>query len=371
MRKKLLVWLLIAALAVGLAFPVLAADRVGSLTMDLPSNVAEKYKDQRVEMSLYKIAECYVDANNGVSWGIVQRYAGQASRIEQILEDLSSGNENAQMIDEAVATISQIIKDQNVSPYQGRVATMTAKGRIQFTGLSIGLYYVEMTKGPESLFIQSPLVPIPFYLTIEGQTSILYDVSVKPKFEDEEPEPTPTPTPAVTPTPTPVPTRTPTLTPTPVVTPTLTPVPTPTATPVPTDTPTPTPVITPPPPTPTPGTPRPSDTPRPSETPDQPPRPTPTPTVRPTHVPAFTPSPTPRPTATPIPHRNETPTPEPTATPYIPIEKRTPAPTPTPEPGETPKPTPPGRGDPLIPIDDYDTPLGLGAIINHVGDCFD
>ena len=357
MKKRLLVWLLIALLAIGIIFPVMAADRLGSLTMDLPSNVAEKYKDQTVKMSLYKIAECYVDANNGVSWGIVERYAGLTGKITQIMEDLSSGNDNSQMIDEVITSISLIIKNQNVAPYQGRVSTMTEKGRIQFTGLSSGLYYVEMSEGPDTLFIQSPLVPIPFYLTIEGQTSILYDVAVKPKFEDEEPTPTPTPTPNPTPTPTPRPTRTPT--------PRPTRTPTPTPTPRPTRTPTPTPVITAPPPTETPA--GPTQTPG----PDEPPTPGPSPTPTPTFVPAVTPTPSPRPTPTPTPDLNATPTPVPTPSPYIPIEKRTPAPTPTPEPGETPKPTPPGRGDPLIPIDDYDTPLGLGAIINHVGDCFD
>ncbi len=356
MRKKLLVWFLIVVQAVALVFPVQAAERLGSLTMDLPSNVAEKYKDQTVKMSLYKIAECHVDAGGLVSWGIVERYAGLSEKIKRIMEDLSNGNDNSQMIDEVITAISKIIENQSVAPYQGLVATMTEKGRIQFTGLSSGLYYVEMSEGPDTLFIQSPLVPIPFYLTIEGQTSILYDVSVKPKFEDEEPTPTPSPTPKPTPTPTPRPTRTPT--------PRPTQSPTPSPKPTPTQSPTPTPVITAPPPT-TPGT---------STTPpatDYPPRPTPIPTPKPTPVPAITPTPSPRPTPTPTPDLFATPTPVPTATPYIPIEKRTPAPTPTPKPGETPKPTPPGRGDPFIDIDDYDTPLGLGAIINHVGDCFD
>ena len=367
MRKRILVWLLIAVMAAGLVFPVQAAERLGSVRMDLPSNVAEKYKDQTVKMSLYKIAECYVDEGGLVSWGIIERYAGQTSRITQIMEDLSSGNENSQMIDEVISAISQIIKNQSVAPYQGRVATMTEEGRIQFNGLSNGLYYVEMSEGPETLFIQSPLVPIPFCLTIEGQTSILYDVSVKPKLEDEEPTPAPSPTPEATPTPTPTPTPAPSPTPTP--TPSASPEPTPT--PTPTETPTNPPVVTAPPPTEiprvptqTPGIPT---TPR----PDEPPRPTPTPTVRPTFVPAFTPTPSPRPTRRPTPNANATPTPVPTPSPYIPIEKRTPAPTPTPEPGALPKPTPPGRGDPYINIDDYDTPLGLGAIINHVGDCFD
>ena len=187
MRKKLLVCFLIVVLAVAIVFSVEAAERLGSLTMDLPSSVAEKYKDQTVKMSLYKIAECNVDGSGLVSWGIVERYAGLSSKITQIMEDLSDGNDNSQMIEEVINAISLIIKDQNVAPYQGRVATMTEKGRIQFTGLSSGLYYVEMSEGPDTLFIQSPLVPIPFYLTIDGQTSIQYDVPVKPKIWEPTP----------------------------------------------------------------------------------------------------------------------------------------------------------------------------------------
>ena len=32
---------------------------------------------------------------------------------------------------------------------------------------------------------------------------------------------------------------------------------------------------------------------------------------------------------------------------------------------------PPQRGEPEEVIEDYDTPLGVETIINHVGDCFD
>ena len=37
----------------------------------------------------------------------------------------------------------------------------------------------------------------------------------------------------------------------------------------------------------------------------------------------------------------------------------------------TPKGKTPGRGKPTEELDDYDTPLGVNVIINHVGDCFD
>jgi len=32
---------------------------------------------------------------------------------------------------------------------------------------------------------------------------------------------------------------------------------------------------------------------------------------------------------------------------------------------------PKNPGNPVITIDEYDTPLGVDVIINHVGDCFD
>ena len=88
MKKKLLIWLLIVLQTAALIFPVMA-ERTGSLTMNLPSDVVDKYKDQTVQMSIYKIAERYVDAENGVSWGIVDKYAGLEPQIKQIMDDLS------------------------------------------------------------------------------------------------------------------------------------------------------------------------------------------------------------------------------------------------------------------------------------------
>lgn len=178
-----------------------------------------------------------------------------------------------------------------------------------------------------------------------------------------EPKPSPNPPkPPVIETPTPTPTATPTPTPSP------TPTATPTPTIVPTDTPTPTP------------TPNPTDI------------PTSTPTEEPTVVPTFTPTVVPTPTDTPTATLDKKPgrtnTPAPTETPTS-----TPTATPTSAPTVTPAPTPPdtehewiyvpkinvnppkGRapkrvGD-WITFDDYDTPLGVTVMINHVGDSFD
>ena len=232
------------------------------------------------------------------------------------------------------------------------------------------------------------------------------------------PTPSPTPTPTVTPTATPTETPTPTPTETPTVTPTVTP------TEVLTDEPTPT-ISSTPVPTPT-ETSTEKITERPTETPS------PTPTIRPTPTTTATPNITPTsvPTITPIvtqeitdePTSTPTITPRPTATVVIPtstptlVPTNTPTPTkqtevPTPTITNTPRPTPSiptprpsvkpivdpihaivieigkeiierppleeDQSKPKVPgkvafiIDEYDTPLGVEIMINHVGDCFD
>lgn len=223
--------------------------------------------------------------------------------------------------------------------------------------------------------------------------------------------PAPTPTPTVTPTetptatptetPTPTPTITPTSSPTPTITPTITPTSNPTPTEKPTVTPTLTPIVTEnPSPTPTQ-----EITDEPTSTPTITPRPTATvviPTSTPTLVPTDTPAPTkqtevPTPTVTNTPRPTPsipTPRPEITAPPSL-TPQITTAPT---HPPTTPRPTvdpthaivieigkeiierPPleeGQPMPKVPgkvtfiIDEYDTPLGVEVMINHVGDCFD
>ena len=98
-------------------------------------------------------------------------------------------------------------------------------------------------------------------------------------------------------------------------------------------------------------------------TPTPSPKPTSTPTITPiitvTPTPTLTPTPTPTPTITPAP------------TPYTDEEGKTwvydPTPTQVPNTGKKPK----SRGDWHTTIDEYDTALGVGTTINHVGDCFD
>ena len=77
-------------------------------------------------------------------------------------------------------------------------------------------------------------------------------------------------------------------------------------------------------------------------------------------MPAVTATPSPEPTVTPTPDPNATPAP----TPYFEVDRERP----TPQPGAT---EPPHRGPVVEEIEDYNVPLGLGAVINHVGDTFD
>lgn len=218
------------------------------------------------------------------------------------------------------------------------------------------------------------------------------------------PTPSPTPTPTATPTETPTatPTETPTSTPTNSPTPTITPTSNPTPTEKPIITPTETPIVTEnPSPTPTQ-----EITDEPTSTPTITPRPTATvvvPTSTPTLVPTDTLTPTkqtevPTPTITNTPRPIPTPRPEITAppnpTPQITMAPTHPPTTPRPSVKPTVDPThaivieigkeiierPPLEEDqpkPKVPskvafiIDEYDTPLGVEIMINHVGDCFD
>ena len=220
--------------------------------------------------------------------------------------------------------------------------------------------------------------------------------------------PTPSPTPTITPTPTATPTETPTATPTETPTPTHTVTPTsnPTPTEKPTVTPTETPIITEnPSPTPTPKTTQ-EITDEPTSTPTITPRPTTT-VVIPTSTPTLTPTDTPMPIKqTEVPTPTITNTPRPTPSTPTPRPEITAPPSPTPQitthPPTTPRPSvkptvdpihaivieigkeiierPPLEEDqpmPKVPgkvafiIDEYDTPLGVEIMINHVGDCFD
>ncbi len=107
-------------------------------------------------------------------------------------------------------------------------------------------------------------------------------------------------------------------------------------------------------------TPRPTPTETPAPTATVPPTASPVPTASPTPVPAVTATPSPEPTVTPTPDPNATPAP----TPYFEVDRERP----TPQPGAT---EPPHRGPVVEEIEDYNVPLGLGAVINHVGDTFD
>ncbi len=148
-----MVSLVIALHTAGLFFPALA-EQLGSLTMEIPPSVVEMYEGETVEMSLYKIAERHVDPTGAVSWGIDVNYESLRAEITEIMDDLSMAQENAAKIDPVTDALTVIISEKKIAPV--KKTTMSPTGTIVFRDLPSGLYYMEMSDGPSTLFIQSP-----------------------------------------------------------------------------------------------------------------------------------------------------------------------------------------------------------------------
>lgn len=121
------------------------------------------------------------------------------------------------------------------------VDPQTGKGSETITGLKAGKYTVEEVDVPDGYILISEGSITKYYKDDSGS------VQFENQFVTPTPSPTPTPTPTPSPTPSPSPTPTPTPSPTPDVTesPTATPTPTPTATPTPMPHDTPLPTLTP------------------------------------------------------------------------------------------------------------------------------
>ena len=216
-------------------------------------------------------------------------------------------------VDMTLSQIRQRIADRKIKPTADGVSD--EKGKIEFRDLAHGIYYTEMTAGPERLTMSAMLLSVP-------NSSGSVQVRAMAKYEYETPTPSPTPTAKPTFTPF-VPPDDPS-----------TPSPTPTATPT---------------PTPAPSAPA-EETPPPSVSPE----PTPTASEKATSKP--TGAPTEKPVTV---TRKPVPTPAPiTHTDNTPVPKR--VPTLQPNPGET-----------VVLIEDYEVALGLFNIQIHVGVCFE
>ena len=214
-------------------------------------------------------------------------------------------------VDKTLSQIRQRIADRKIKPTDSAVSD--ENGKLEFRNLAHGIYYTEMTSGPERLTMSAMLLAVP-------NSSGNVQVRAMAKYEYETPTPSPTPT----------------------VKPTFTPFVPPDVTPTP--------------------TPAPSDSPTPTGAPSESPENTETPSVSPTPTEKATTKPTTKPTVKPTKKpakatRAPVPTPAP-ITDNTPVPKH--APTLQPNPGET-----------TIAIEDYEASLGLGNIQIHVGVCFE
>ena len=213
-------------------------------------------------------------------------------------------NESAS-VDMTLSQIRQRIADRKIKPTADGVSD--EKGKIEFKELAHGIYYIEMTAGPERLTMSAMLLSVP-------NSTGSVQVRAMAKYEYETPTPSPTPSPK--------PTFTPFVPPVEPETPSPTPSPTPTV-PV-----------------------------------DESPTPSVTPEVTPTAPETVREKPTAGPTGKPVITKKPVPTPPPTESPNTPVPRH--VPTLRPNPGET-----------TIAIEDYEVALGLYNIQIHVGVCFE
>ena len=247
-------------------------------------------------------------------------------------------------VDMTLSQIRQRIADRKIKPTDDGVSD--EKGKIEFKELAHGIYYIEMTAGPERLTMSAMLLSVP-----NSTGSVQVRAMAKYEYETPTPSPTPSPRPTFTPFVPPVDPETPS------PTPTSTPSPTPT---VPADE-SPTPTVPP------------DETSTPSVTPDV--------TVTPTSsvTPEVTPPPSATPDATPTASEKvtENPTDSPTKKPVTVTKKPVATPAPT-EHSEDNTPVPkhvptlqPNPGETTISLEEYEVALGLFNIQIHVGVCFE
>ena len=214
-------------------------------------------------------------------------------------------------VDMTLSQIRQRIADRKIKPTADGVSD--DKGKIEFKELAHGIYYTEMTAGPERLTMSAMLLSVP-----NSSGSVQVRAMVKYEYETPTPSPTPTAKPTFTPFEPPDDPSTPSPTPTP------TPTPAPSA--------------------PSEETPSPSISPEPTPTASE--KATSKPTASPTEKPV-TVTRKPVPTPPPVTHTDNTP---------VPKHVRTLQP----NPGET-----------VVQIEDYEVALGLFNIQIHVGVCFE
>ena len=395
MKRKMRSFLslfLAALLLVGIPAPTATqAEQKGEFQLSLGAG-EDGHSNEGVTVAIFQVA--IRDTSSATGW-----------RVYEPFKDISViGLNRSREFDSAYEKLSDAIHAIGYDEYQQSVAD--ENGFMRFTDLDSGYYYGELVKGNENIGTLNFLVGVPMRDPTGKSDEPIYVIDINPKIEKTAPTPPPTytpepseePTPTVAPTPTEEPSPTPEPTPTVEPTPTITPPPEP-PTPAPTETPEPT--VTPEPVVP----PGPGPGPRPTATEWPTAEPTPEVTATPEPTPEITPEPTPAPTepAQQIPQSTPTPDPHRLTVYYIYWDGRTAYPThqETLWPNEAynvASPTiarhhcslrlvsgvmpnhdvvytviymPYGDGTEIIEMDDYETPLGLGHIIMHVGVCYE
>ena len=95
-------------------------------------------------------------------------------------------------VDMTLSQIRQRIADRKIKPTADGVSD--EKGKIEFKELAHGIYYVEMTAGPERLTMSAMLLSVP-----NSTGSVQVRAMAKYEYETPTPSPTPSPKPTFTP----------------------------------------------------------------------------------------------------------------------------------------------------------------------------
>jgi hypothetical protein len=167
---------LLLSMVVGLAAPATpaSAEQKGWLFINLGSHeIIKEYQKggNQVEMSIYQVAVS--DGKGG--WTINSPFTAYGNQIKdaELLLRLKADDSG----------IQSILKDADFRKIaKGSKAYQTERlnedNEFLFTHLDSGIYYALMTKGPDNLLVQSPLVPIPY---LYGTNNELFSLRVEAK----------------------------------------------------------------------------------------------------------------------------------------------------------------------------------------------
>ena len=185
---KLLCVLFCALLLAGLV-GALGEGQTGRLTVKLTPQ--QNLPDvSGVTFAMYKVGHVDRSTTKGNVWATEGAYAS----VDFV------NAETAREVEEARDAIGAIVNSTGATPTY--TATTASNGEAVFKKVEIGLYYVQMTSGPQYLVVTPALVTMPMVTEEDGVT---YTFDMTPKFVVQVVTPTPTPTPRPPSNPTPVP----------------------------------------------------------------------------------------------------------------------------------------------------------------------